>query len=64
MPGDGELKIPDETFRNRNADADSAIAANPVRTNAGIFGTARTRLEARRGVRPVELYFFSGVRFL
>lgn len=63
MPRDGELKIPDETFRNRNAEPDSSTAANPLRTNAAIPGTARPMVPAPRGVRPVERHFFSGSSF-
>ena len=55
MPADGEPKIPDETFRNRNGETDSSAAANPLRTNAEIPGTARPKLPAPRGVRPLEL---------
>jgi len=63
MPADGELKIPDETFRIRNAGPDPATAANPLRTNAGIRGTARRKLAAPRAVRPVEPYFSRGFSF-
>ena len=59
MPGDGELKIPDERFRNRNAGPESPTVAKPLRTNAEIRGTARRMLPDRRGVRPLGLYFFS-----
>ncbi len=50
MPRDGELKIPDETFRNRNAEPNSSTAAKPLRTNGAIPGTARPMLPAPRGV--------------
>jgi cytochrome c553 len=61
MPRDGELKIPDETFRNRNGEPESSTVANSLRTNAGIRGTARRAHAIRRGVRPLGLYFFSAV---
>jgi mono/diheme cytochrome c family protein len=64
MPRDGELKIPDEPFRNRNGASESSTAANPLRTNAEILGTARTRPSAPRGVRPLGPYFFSGALVL
>jgi len=64
MPGDGELKIPDGTFRNRNAEAESSTAPNPPRTNAGIRGTARRGRDDGGGVRPAGLYFFSAILLL
>lgn len=57
--GRGEPKIPDETFRNRNAASEPATGAMLLRTNAGTRRTAREGPGERRGVRPVELYFFS-----
>lgn len=59
MPSDGELKIPDERFRNRNAESESRPFGKGLRTKAKIRGTAGGRHSAPRGVRPVELYFFS-----
>ena len=61
MPRDGELKIPDQPFRNRSVEPESSTGGNPLRTNAAIRGTARTAPPAPRGVRPLELYFFSGI---
>ncbi len=58
MPGDGGLKIPDETFRNRNASAKAQTVAAPPGTKDGIRGTARTVLAARNRVRPGAKYFF------
>jgi hypothetical protein len=59
MPGDGELKIPDERFRNRNGEPESRPVAKGLRTKPEIRGTGRRIRPAPRGVRPVELYFFS-----
>ena len=59
MPGDGGLKIPDETFRNRNAPAPPTTAPATPGTKVGIPGTARTVLAAHGPVRPVAIYFFS-----
>ncbi len=61
MPGDGELKIPDETFRNRNGEPESPTVAKSLRTNAGIRGTARRVDASPRDVRPVGLYFCSAI---
>ena len=59
MPRDGELKIPDETFRNRNGEPEPRPVAKGLRTKTKIRGTTRGTRSAPRGVRPVELYFFS-----
>ena len=59
MPGDRELKIPDERFRNRNAESERRPVAKGLRTKTNIRGTTRPTLAAPAGVRPVGLYFFS-----
>jgi len=59
MPRDGELKIPDERFRNRNGESKSRPVAKGLGTKPEFRGTARRDRSAPRGVRPVELYFFS-----
>jgi hypothetical protein len=56
--GPGELKIPDETFRNRNGGTNSHTGAMSLRTKAAISGTARNGAGAAMRIRPFELYFF------
>jgi hypothetical protein len=54
----GRLKIPDETFRNRNGEADSHTDAMSLRMKAALSGTARSGVRGRTPIRPFELYFF------
>jgi hypothetical protein len=52
-----KLKIPDETFRNRNRAPEAATGAMSLRTKAENRGTASRTAAARLRVRP--LGFFS-----